>query len=225
MKKVEIKGAIVSNNDSEIYEYFGMECCYPKKITQFLDDANGEDVIVEINSGGGSVFDATEIYSKLLTYKGNVEIHVVGFAGSAASYIATARKSMIYPGSMVMIHNASTVAYGDKREMQHVSDVLKEIDKTICGVYMRKTNKTETEILNLMSKETWMSADRAVELGFIDEVYQPQTQLNFYNSIGNSQILSPEVLEKTRIMLNETKENHLAKAKAKFNLLKLKGEN
>lgn len=208
MPTIEIKGEIVPSGLEEIYAWWGVPCTTPKMINKQLNEANGQDIEVEINSPGGSVFDANEIYYKLKHYPGNVTIKVIGVAASAASYIATARKSIIYPGAMMMIHNASTWNQGDHKTMKHTESVLKALDKSICSVYMEKTHLSEKEILKMMDIETWMTAEEAVENGFIDEFYsekEQKTPFNFLNSMRTPFFLSEEMIEKTRNLIEKEK--------------------
>jgi ATP-dependent protease ClpP protease subunit len=105
MSKIEVKGAIVSNEDKWIYDWFGIEAVSPKDINKALNEANGQDIEVDINSGGGDIFAGSEIYTSLRSYKGSILINIVGLAASAASVIAMAGKSQITPTGIFMIHN------------------------------------------------------------------------------------------------------------------------
>ena len=97
MRKIEVKGTIVGNADKWIYEWFGMDATCPKDVNAAISEANGEPLLVEINSGGGDVFAGSEIYTALKAYAGTVEINIVGLAASAASVIAQAGHSRISP--------------------------------------------------------------------------------------------------------------------------------
>ena len=230
-KKINIKGPIVSNSDAWIYEWFGIEATSPQKVNDALEKANGEDIEVEINSGGGSVFAGSEIYTALKSYKGDVIVKIVGLAASAASVIAMAgNKVMMSPTAQIMIHNVSSRAEGDYRDMEHTADVLKNADNTIANAYRIKTGKTQEELLALMDKETWMTADKAKELGFVDEImFENDSQL--VASTDYSGMLPPEVINKIRntiknpdIDMNNDSDILMQQSKAKLNLLKLKGE-
>lgn len=230
-KKINVKGPIVSNSDAWIYEWFGIEATSPQKVNDALEKANGEDIEVEINSGGGSVFAGSEIYTALKSYKGNVIVKIVGLAASAASVIAMAgNKVMMSPTAQIMIHNVSSRAEGDYRDMEHTADVLKNADNTIANAYKIKTGKTQEELLALMDKETWMTADKAKELGFVDEImFENDSQL--VASTDYSGMLPPEVINKIRntlknpdIDMNNDSDILMQQSKAKLNLLKLKGE-
>ena len=149
--KVNIKGTIVRNDYKRMYEFFGIECTCPKDVSGILDNAKGETVDVYINSGGGEIFSATEIYESLRQY-GNVKIHVVGMAASAASVIMCAGDCDISPTSMVMIHNVSSWAEGDYNTMSHESKVLLTATKAMAAAYTAKTGKSENDFLKLGSR-------------------------------------------------------------------------
>ncbi len=226
--KVNIKGPIISNSDAWIYEWFGIEATSPNSVNKVLEKANGEDIEVEINSGGGSVFAGSEIYTALKSYKGNVVVKIVGLAASAASVIAMAgNKVMMSPTAQIMIHNVSSRASGDYRDMEHTAEVLRNANDTIANAYRIKTGKTQEELLALMDKETWMTADKAKELGFVDEImFESDSQL--VASTDYSGMLPPEVISKIRNTLKNpnidmNNDSDILLQKAKLNLLKLKG--
>ena len=229
VKKINIKGPIVGNSEAWIYEWFGIEATSPNSVNKVIDEANGEDLEVEINSGGGSVFAGSEIYTALKDYKGHVTAKIVGLAASAASVIAMAGdKVMMSPTAQMMIHNVSTYTSGDYRDMEHSAEVLKSANNTIANAYRLKTGKTQEELLKLMDNETWMTAQKAKELGFIDEIMFDEGQ-QLVASYGYSGLLPPEVINKMRnIIKNPNDENNsdflMQKIKAQLNLLKLKGE-
>lgn len=167
-KTIEIKGPIITNDDKWIYDWFGVASCCPADIRSQLDEvADDEGVQVVINSSGGDIFAASEIYDMLAESK--VTIKVI-FAASAASYIACACKSEIVPTGMLMIHNVSSYAAGDYNDMAHESGVLLKASKAVATAYRLKTGMSEDELIGLMDKETWLTADEAVEKGFIDKV-------------------------------------------------------
>lgn len=170
-KKINIKGAIISNDEQWIYDMFEIEATAPKMIDEQLEEAGGEDVILSINSGGGSVFDASEIYTAIRNYPGKTEAQVVGLAASAASFIALAAdKTVIAPTGQMMIHNASMVAMGDHNEMTLAADMLQGINKTIANAYKMKCGMEEEELLALMDKETWITPQMALEYKLVDEI-------------------------------------------------------
>lgn len=226
--KINIKGPIISSNDAWVYDWLGIEATSPQKVNDALEKANGEDIEVEINSGGGSVFAGSEIYTALKSYKGNVIVKIVGLAASAASVIAMAgNKVMMSPTAQMMIHNVSSRASGDYRDMEHTAEVLKNANNTIANAYRLKTEKTQEELLELMDKETWMTANRAKELGFIDEIMF-EDDLQLVASTDYSGLLPKKTIEKIRNTIKNPqtsqKEKEVDILMAKLNYLKLKGE-
>lgn len=174
MAKISIKGTIVSDSDKWIYDYFGISATCPLDVHNAINDANGEDLEVEINSGGGDVIAGNEIYTALRRYKGNVNIIISGMAASAASYIATARHCEMTPVGIFMIHNVSGSAYGDYRAMDKESEILQTVNKAITAAYMEKTHMSQKDLLKLMDDESWLTAEETLERGFIDGIIHNQ---------------------------------------------------
>lgn len=138
----------------------------------FKDELNAGsgDVTVWINSGGGDCVAAC-IYNMLADYKGKVTVKIDGIAVSAASVIAMAGdKVLMSPVAMVMIHNPSTFAFGEKVDMEKAIAMLDEVKASIINAYERKTNLSRVQIAHMMDAETWMDANKAVQLGFADEI-------------------------------------------------------
>ena len=133
--------------------------------------AGSGDITVWINSPGGDCVAAAQIYNMLVDYPGNVTVKIDGIAASAASVIAMAgTKVLMSPVSMLMIHNPMTVAYGDSTEMQKAIEMLGSVKDSIINAYEIKTGLSRTKLSHLMDAETWMDANRAMELGFADEI-------------------------------------------------------
>ena len=124
-----------------------------------------------INSPGGDCVAAAQIYNMLSNYKGKVTVKIDGIAASAASVIAMAGDTvLVSPVSMLMIHNPATIAWGDHAEMQKAIDMLAEVKESIINAYVLKTGLSRPKLSHLMDAETWMDANKAVELGFADEI-------------------------------------------------------
>ena len=141
----------------------------PKIFRDELMSGEG-DITVWINSPGGDCIAAAQIYNMLLEYKGNVTIKIDGIAASAASVVAMAgNKVIMSPVSMLMIHNPMTMAAGDTTEMKKAISMLTEVKESIINAYELKTGMSRDKIAKLMDAETWMDANKAVELGFADE--------------------------------------------------------
>ncbi len=141
----------------------------------FKDELNSGtgDITVWINSPGGDCVAAAQIYNMLMDYKGSVTVKIDGIAASAASVIAMAgTKVLVSPVSMLMIHNPMTVAFGNSAEMQKAIDMLASVKDSILNAYEIKTGLSRTKLSHLMDEETWMDANKAIELGFADEIMQ-----------------------------------------------------
>lgn len=142
----------------------------PKMFKEELQDGEG-DITVWINSPGGDVFAAAQIYNMLMDYKGNVTVKIDGLAASAASVIAMAGTEVqMSPVAMMMIHNPATIAIGDSSEMQKAIDMLDEVKESIMNAYEIKTGLSRSRISHLMDAESWFNAKKAVELGFSDKL-------------------------------------------------------
>jgi len=129
------------------------------------------DIMVWINSPGGDVFAAAQIYNMLMDYRGSVTVRIDGLAASAASVIAMAGTTVeMSPVGMMMVHNPSTVAIGDTREMQAAIQMLDEVKESIVNAYELKTSLSRQQLSDLMDAESWMNAKKAVELGFADKI-------------------------------------------------------
>lgn len=136
-----------------------------------LKEANGEDVTIHINSGGGDVFDANTMAETLRAYPGRSTAAIEGLAASAASYFAlTADTVTMNKAALIMIHNPYTVAMGDADEMRRTADYLDKVRSTIISQYADKTGKDSDEIAGMMDAETWFTAEEALEAGLVDEL-------------------------------------------------------
>ena len=139
----------------------------------FRDELYAEegDITVWINSPGGNVFAAAEIYTMIRDYPGSVTVRIASIAASAASVVAMAGNLVqISPTGLLMIHDPSTIAMGNAREMEKAITTLNEVKESIINAYAFKTGLSRNRISKLMSDETWLNAKKAVELGFADEI-------------------------------------------------------
>ena len=142
----------------------------PKAFRDELESDEG-DITVWINSPGGSVFAAAEIYTMLCDYKGHVKVKIASVAASAASVIAMAgEKVQMSPTALLMIHDPMTFAMGNARDMEKAISTLNEVKESIINAYQRKTGLSRNKIAKLMEDETWLNAKKAVQMGFADEV-------------------------------------------------------
>lgn len=188
MTVIEVKADIVDNDTGKFYDWIGWDAVYPGKVSNLLDGA--DEVEVNINSNGGDVFAASEIYTLLSQHSGMVTVNIQGLAASAASVIAMAGDVVhISPTAQIMIHKAWTIADGNADDMAHTSEFLDGIDDSIMNAYVAKTGLDKSELSNMMAKETWLTANQAVDYGFADDVMdfgRPREPV--LNSIGYPQV-------------------------------------
>lgn len=182
--RININGTVVSDAAGRIYDWLGFPYTSPSKVRSELEKANGGDIELYVNSAGGHVVDASEIYTDLKEYPGKVTAKVTGLAASAASWIVMAADDIkMSPTSLMMLHNSRCKAEGDYGVMDNASDMLTQTDGAIRSAYMLKTGKSEDEIKNLMEETTWFNATRAMEEGLIDgvmfdEAMSPEQMVN-----------------------------------------------
>ena len=144
----------------------------PRMFKDELFSGNG-DIVVWINSPGGDCVAASQIYTMLMDYTGNVTVKIDGLAASAASVIAMAGTEVLMaPTALLMIHNPMSVAIGDTEEMQKAIAMLDEVKESIINAYEIKTGQSRAKISHLMDGETYMNANKAVELGFADGILE-----------------------------------------------------
>lgn len=163
----------------ELYGTIAEESWFEDDVTpqMFRDElfAGSGPVTIWLNSPGGDCIAASQIYSMLMDYKGDVTVKIDGIAASAASVIAMAgTKVLMAPTSLLMIHNPMTMAFGDYTEMQKAIDMLDEVKESIINAYEIKTGMSRAKLSHLMDAETWMNANKAIELGFADDVLEDE---------------------------------------------------
>ena len=161
----------------ELYGVIAEESWWGDEVTPqlFRDElfADSGPVTIYINSPGGDCVAASQIYTMLMDYKGDVTVKIDGIAASAASVVAMAgTKVLMAPTSLLMIHNPATLAIGDSAEMQKAIEMLSEVKESIINAYEIKTGMRRSKLSQLMDAETWMNANKAVEYGFADEILE-----------------------------------------------------
>ena len=142
----------------------------PKQFKAELDGGKG-NLTIFLNSPGGDVFAASQIYTMLKEYPGKVSVKIEGIAASAASVIAMAADEVLMsPVAMMMIHNPATVVFGEVADLQSGIAMLSEVKESIINAYQQKSGLSRTKISHMMDAETWFNAQKAVDLGFADKV-------------------------------------------------------
>jgi ATP-dependent Clp protease protease subunit len=210
-KRLKINGPIIGNNSKWIYDLFGMDATCPKDIEDIINSIDAsdpdKDLEVMINSPGGSVSAGSEIYTLLNMHvqKHKVTGVITGFAASAAS-VAAMGCSELYmtPTGQMMIHNAKTWADGDHRDMSGAANMLRSVDEGIANSYILKTGMSRDELLDLMGKETWMSAQRALQMKFVDKVLFDESSQLAASAVSTNLmdgVIPEQVINKVREML------------------------
>lgn len=171
MKVVDVRGYIVPDEDVRFYRFFGYNATSPRDVHEALRKAGKEPVTVKINSYGGDVWSASDIYTALMQHEPGVDVEVTGLAASAATIIMMAGRTVrASPTSEIMIHNPSSAAKGDYRVMEHAAQSLRNTRETIVNAYVIKSGLTRERLRSLLNAETWMTPQSAKEQGFVDEI-------------------------------------------------------
>lgn len=159
-KKINLRG-MIGFDDQATPEYLERE----------LASANGEDVILEINSPGGFVFDGLEMANMVRNYSGHITAKVVGIAASMASYIPMMADHIeVEDNTVFMIHNPSGFAMGDHRDMEFMAKLLENLRNLLSKAYAKQTGKTRAAIAALMDETTFLFGEQIADEGFADEV-------------------------------------------------------
>jgi len=139
----------------------------------FKDELNKHpgNLTVWISSPGGDVFAASQIYTMLKNHKGRITVKIDSLAASAASVVAMAGdETLIAPTALMMIHDPSTCAMGNKADMEKAIILLDEVKESIINAYETKSHLSRNKIAKLMFDETWLNAKKAHEMGFVDGI-------------------------------------------------------
>ena len=169
----------------------------------FREDLEAEDgdITVWINSPGGNVFAAAEIYTMLRDYAGKITVKIASLAASAASVVAMAGDTVqMSPTALLMVHDPSTIAMGNTRDMEKAIAALNEVKEAIINAYAAKSGMRRNKIADLMSEETWLNAKKAVELGFADEVLYEGKETEPEQEETDSAVSVEAQLYSTRVM-------------------------
>lgn len=166
----------------ELYGTIAEESWFDDDITpeMFREELFAGDgpITVWINSPGGDCIAASQIYTMLMDYRGEVTVKIDGIAASAASVVAMAgTRVLMAPTAMMMIHNPATAAFGDHVDMEKAIDMLSEVKESIINAYEIKTGLPRKQLARMMDETTWMNARKAIELGFADDVLSDEKRV------------------------------------------------
>lgn len=202
MKTIQMKGEVIPDDYSDVYDWLNYQYFSPRSISDALTEANGEDITLEINSPGGYIDAGSEIYTELMEYPGTINAKIVGYACSAASWIALAADHVVMsPTAQMMIHRASGGAIGNSSDMKSEYNALDQMDKSFVDLYAKRTGKSSEEIYQMMVDTTWMNAKTAVENGFADEVMFENKEPALVNADGSLSV-KPEMINKIKNLLH-----------------------
>lgn len=183
-----------------------------------LDPAVNE-LTVRINSPGGDVFDGIAIYNRLNQFKGTVKVYIDGLAASIASIIALAGDEIIIgDGALYMIHLPWTWAVGNRMELDNTVNRLMDVEDQLIGIYAKKSGMDKNEVKSLLEAETWMDADQAIELGFVDEKMEDTMPIaasamnsRWMNKAPTKYFSEAKAIENAKKDLKEKIQNRLAR--------------
>lgn len=206
---IPMNGEVIPSDYADVYDYLGYESINPRAVKQALNEANGSDVELEINSPGGYVDAGSEIYTALKEYSGKVTAKITGQACSAASWIALAADRVeMSPTAQMMIHRASTISIGNSDDLSSALNALDSLDQSFVDLYSQKTGLDKQEVYRLMCNTTWMNAKQAVDKGFADAImFEDSKQPALVNADGSLSI-KPDMINKIKNLLhNQSTEN------------------
>lgn len=212
MVTIQMNGEVIPSDYADVYDYLGYESINPKAIKQALNEANGSDIELEINSPGGYVDAGSEIYTALKEYPGRVIAKITGQACSAASWIALAADCVeMSPTAQMMIHRASTISIGNSDDLSSALNALDSLDQSFVDLYSQKTGLDKQEVYKLMCNTTWMNAKQAVDKGFADAImFQDSNQPALVNADGSLSV-KPDMINKIKNLLHKKSTENVVK--------------
>lgn len=159
-----------------------------KLVRESLDNVKN-DIHIKLNSPGGDVFQGVEIYNYLKDHPSKITVEVMGNAASAATFIcAGADKVIMNIGTTFMIHEAETVGWGNKQEIQKTLQALETIDESILSIYADRTGQSEQQLTDWINAAKWFTAQEAVDYGFADEVKSVKKEDKYIEDIVSAQV-------------------------------------
>lgn len=219
MARIDIRGAIIPNDYKWYYDWFQEDSTCPRDVQKIMDAHPGEEHEVYINSPGGVIDVGSEIYTMLRGHNAGIKIYITGQACSAASVIAAAGYSEMSPTALMMVHCVSSGIRGNHSDMEHMAEVLRTADRSLCAAYMNKTGMTEQEVLEMMEHETWLNAQQALEKKLVDKImFEQQEPLPM--TAGLFALPTKEQMEHARLLASAPEREH---ALLNLRLLELEG--
>lgn len=222
MAILQMKGDIVPNDYGWIYEWFGLDYTSPAKAKAVIDAlSDGEELEVHVNSPGGDVASGQELYSLFASVPTSVA-YIEGMAASAAGFASMGcNRVHMSAVASIMIHNVwCSGVSGDYHDMDKASRMLKSLNESICHAYAKKSGRSLDEIMKLMDRETWLSAEKAKEYGFIDDIYQSQSSSSLMLNGLNGLSITEEMIKQATAAREKAAHDEAEKEKLLSDLFK-----
>lgn len=223
--RIDIRGVLIPNDYKWFYDWFKEDSTCPKDVQKVLDAAlEGDEIEVYINSPGGIIDVGSEIYTMLRKRK-DVKIYITGEACSAASIVAMAGYCEMSPTALMMVHCVSSGTRGNHSDMEHMAEVLRTADEALCTAYISKTGMSKAEILEMMERETWLTAEQAREHGMIDAIMFEEPEKRPLVAGSLFALPTQEQMEKVKKMIKEAdgQKTSASLLQQKLNYLRLEG--
>ncbi|WCG32992.1 Clp protease ClpP [Enterococcus dispar] len=216
MKKIQIKGDVVSNTTGKLFDWFDLDSIYPAKVQQALENLNGEDVEVTMTTNGGSVFAGQEIYDIIKNYSGKTTLKISGLVASIGTLITCAfDEVLISPVATFMIHNPTLAEVsGEKKDMEKAAQLLTTVENSLLDAYVAKTGLDKEGLADLMAKETFMTAQEVIDYGFADGMVE-DSENELLLVAGFESLANSSFIKKLQNM-KDKEERDLAEAKLRF---------
>jgi ATP-dependent Clp endopeptidase proteolytic subunit ClpP len=216
-KWYEINNSASDVTDVYIFNDIGTFGVSAQGFVEEIKEYEGKELAIHINSLGGEVFEGMAIYSIIQRRKAKTTVYIEGIAASIASVIALAADEVVMSeNSLLMIHNAWGGTQGDAADMRKQADVLDKITNEIAEIYVKQTNIPYNEIIRMMSEETWLTAEEAVAMGFVDSISEPIKVAAKYD-VSKFKNITLEKVEQTLSINNKRKIKMTEELKSWFN--------
>jgi len=205
-KWYNIKNKAGSSTDVYIFDEIGMWGVTAQNFISDIKDLKDTPINLRINSLGGDVFDGLAIYNVIKKRTAKTTVYIEGIAASIATIIALGADEVVMSeNSLFMIHNASGGAMGESKDLQKTAQVLDKITRQLAEVYESKTGLSQETIQDMMDEETWLNAQEAFDLGFIDTISDAIKVAAKYDVSKFKNITQEEIKNKLSININNKK--------------------
>lgn len=188
--RVRLNGIVTADEDLEIYQWFGYQAFSPETVRHALESTpSDEELILEINSGGGSVWAGSEIYTVLRSSNVKTRAEIQSLAASAASYLAMGCDVVqMSPVAQMMMHLPATRTSGDRNDHSDSIQFLDSVAESILNVYEAKSKgkKTRAELASMMAATTWLTAQEAEAAGLVDGILYQDAPADVLNAAGGA---------------------------------------